>query len=98
MRGGGLFDVDIILRPLLHRQIAQAIEDVYGNDDQHVVTLLEHWTQAGDVSKQTHFAQLAGDQALRISAFKQALAFYKRALEYDPNRLNLLLRIGETNR
>lgn len=93
-------------RPLLHRQIAEAIEAVHGSDPDQAVTLAQHWHHAGDLLKERIYAQRAGEHSLSISAFSDAVTHLERALELlpatiasdadsRPMRAHLLLKLGE---
>lgn len=42
-------------RPRLHRQVAEVIEAVYPDDEDHNEVLLEHWHQAGDIDKEIDY-------------------------------------------
>lgn len=64
----------------LHRRIAEAIERVYPGDSNQYSVLAFHWGLAGDSAKSTHYGMMAGQQALEISAYKEAVAFFERVL------------------
>ncbi len=66
--------------PALHRQIAQAVETVYGEDAAHVPVLVSHWRGAGDARKERHYAGLAAEQFIQISAYHGAITYAARAL------------------
>jgi tetratricopeptide (TPR) repeat protein len=67
-------------RPRLHRQIAEAYERVYHNDERLAAALVDHWRQAGDLAKEVHYTVIAAQQALLVSAFPTALDLAQRAL------------------
>ncbi len=70
----------------LHALAGAAIEQVYADDvAAHVAILAYHWGAAGDTVKEAHYSVLAGQQALRISAFRDALRYLKRSLELLPD-------------
>jgi class 3 adenylate cyclase/tetratricopeptide (TPR) repeat protein len=70
----------------LHALAGAAIEQVYADDvAAHVAILAYHWGAAGDAVKEAHYSVLAGQQALRISAFRDALRYLKRSLELLPD-------------
>jgi tetratricopeptide (TPR) repeat protein len=71
-------------RPALHRQVAEAIERLYPQDDTHAAALAEHWQAAGDTVKEAHFAGRAGMAAAVRYAHDDALAFLDRALRLLP--------------
>ena len=79
----------------LHRQVAVAIETVYPGSPDQVAVLTYHWAIAGDRGKEGHYAALAGEQALRSGANREAVRFLERALgllttaAQDEERLHL---------
>ncbi len=93
-------------RPLLHKQIAEGIEAVHGADPDQAAILAQHWHSAGDMLKERIYLQQAGEHALSISAFSDAVTHLERALELLPTttppsadprpiRAHLLLKLGE---
>ncbi len=94
-------------RVLLHRQIGEALEQLYGtNIDAHLPELAHHFYQAapgGDVEKAIAYAQLAGDRAMSVVAWEEAAGHYERALQGldliperdDRRRPGLLIALGE---
>jgi serine/threonine protein kinase/predicted ATPase len=68
-------------RPLLHRQVAKAIEAVYPDDPEQAATLAQHWRSAGDLDKELPCVHRAGDYTLYTSAFQDAITHFERALE-----------------
>lgn len=68
------------VRAKIHREIATAIEGVYGDSPEHAVILMQHWHGAGDALKERISAQRAGEYALRISTFSEAVSSFERAL------------------
>ncbi|MFN8375331.1 MAG: protein kinase [Anaerolineae bacterium] len=83
--------------PALHREVAEAVEAVYPSSHDFVTQLAEHWSQAGDTRRETHYLRLAGEQALQTSSFRQAQTLFERAYELEPEAA-LLLRLAETQR
>jgi tetratricopeptide (TPR) repeat protein len=73
------------LRPadarLMHRQVAHAIEMAYPADRREPFwnALVAHWRACGDEEKERHYATLAGLQALRSSAYPDAIELLERA-------------------
>ncbi|MFN8374139.1 MAG: tetratricopeptide repeat protein [Anaerolineae bacterium] len=80
LREGVLQLVDEERHPVLHRQVAQAIERVYPSAPEQVVALAYHWQRAGDVGKLIHYTTLAGEQAIRNGAYRPAKGYSLRAL------------------
>jgi tetratricopeptide (TPR) repeat protein len=66
---------------VLHRQIARAIEHVYPGDSARYAVLAHHWDSAGESGNSAHYGLLAGQQALEISAYKESIMFFERALK-----------------
>ena len=71
-------------RPALHRQIAEAIEQVYPDTPEQAVVLAAHWRAAEDPAREFAMLQKAGDYALHISALSDAVSSFARALELQP--------------
>lgn len=82
-------------RRLLHRSIGEILEGYYeGHEEEIAVQLALHFT--GDPVKERLYAGIAGKQAVKKFANKEALAYFNRALaltpESDPaERYKLLL-------
>ena len=68
----------------LHANIAQTLEDQYGDDvDIHAAELAHHYAEAAAATgphKMEHYASLAGEQALSAYAYDDALAHFAQAL------------------
>ncbi len=71
-------------RVLLHRQIGEALERLYGsNVDAHLPELAHHFYQAapgGDVDKAIDYAKRAGERAMKLAAWEEAVGAYERAV------------------
>jgi len=82
--------------PRLNRLVAQAIETAYPHDDQYVIVLARHWQAANDEKAADKYTIRAGELALQISKFHEALEFFEQAVagEFAPLRARILL--GET--
>jgi eukaryotic-like serine/threonine-protein kinase len=72
-------------RQKLHRQVAQAIEQVYPEDETYYAVLAGHWHEAADPVKEQHYAGLAGIQALQNGATQDAIGYLERALDLYSN-------------
>jgi predicted ATPase len=71
-------------RRLLHKEIAQVLEELYtGNLEQVGVQLAYHYSQANEGEKAVHYLLLVGDQARNIYANQEAIDFYQRALSFQ---------------
>ncbi len=94
-------------RIVLHRRIADALELLYAaNPDAHLTELAYHFYEAaprGDVDKAILYAVRAGDAAMAMSAYDEAIPHFEHALqtlELKPSidagqRCDLLLRLGD---
>ncbi len=72
----------------LHRQIANAIEHAYPDKQQHCVLLVHHWNGAGNKVKERFYAQMAGEQALHINNFVEAIEYFERAMALLSETIN----------
>jgi tetratricopeptide (TPR) repeat protein len=73
-------------RVRLHRQIADVLEDLYGaKRDLHAAELAYHFFEARDFDKAVDYARRAGDRAIALLAYEDAVAHFQRAL----NALNM---------
>ncbi len=72
-------------RVLLHRQIGESLERLYGtNIDAHLPDLAHHFYQAapgGDVQKAIDYARRAGDRAFELLAYEEAASQYELAIQ-----------------
>jgi predicted ATPase/DNA-binding CsgD family transcriptional regulator len=69
-------------RRLKHRAVLQALEEAHTADPEAVIDLLAyHSLQARDLTKAARYARLAGGRAVRMSAYREAVAHYEMALE-----------------
>jgi DNA-binding SARP family transcriptional activator len=90
----------------LHREVGEALEALYADDrEPHLAELAYHFSgagQAGDASKAVGYARAAGDRAVRLFAYEEAVRLYRLALEaLGPDgaqskevRCELLLAVG----
>ncbi|MBN1659927.1 MAG: tetratricopeptide repeat protein [Anaerolineae bacterium] len=96
LRDGLLGALDEEERIALHRQVAQAIEQVYPDDPERAAALVYHWAQVGDSTRECHYAAIAGRHAARRFANTDAVMHLSRALLLTPEadlagRCDLLL-------
>ena len=87
-------------RRLLHRTLAEAIEQLYATTpmlDAHLEDLAYHYYEAGIWSKACEYAQRVGEKALSLYAphaaidhFTRALSALSRILEAKPSHMYLL--------
>jgi DNA-binding SARP family transcriptional activator/uncharacterized protein HemY len=72
-------------RTFLHRRAAETLEATYaGRLPQIAGRLAAHYAQAGDPARAANDAAMAGEYALRLAAYAEAVNFYRRAMEFDP--------------
>jgi tetratricopeptide (TPR) repeat protein len=91
----------------LHRRAADALEVLHAEDlEPHLTELAHHAFQAapgGDIARAVDLTRRAGDRAVRLVAYEEAIRLYEMglealALEVDPEpsaRLELLLALGD---
>jgi class 3 adenylate cyclase len=71
-------------RRLLHKEIAQVLEDLYAESfNQIYLQLAYHYSQANEGEKAIPYLLLVGDQGRNIYADQEAIDFYKRALVFQ---------------
>lgn len=83
-------------RPRLHQQVAQAIETIHPDDDQHATILADHWHMAGDREKEAFYAYRAAKNLYQLG-LNQAQEQAIRALNLKPSspllwsKINILI-------
>jgi eukaryotic-like serine/threonine-protein kinase len=80
LREGLLAELDEAAARALHRRVAEAIEAEYPGSAEHTAALSRHWALAGDEANEAKYAALAGEQALQSSAYREAVAYFERAI------------------
>ena len=77
-------ELSITRRVRLHAQIAQTLEELYGEEaEAHAAELAHHLAQAETVlgsEKLVRYSLLAGERALTVHAYEEALGHFQRAL------------------
>jgi class 3 adenylate cyclase/tetratricopeptide (TPR) repeat protein len=70
-------------RRALHALAGAAIEHVYRDRRlaDHYEPLVEHFAQAGDLERASHYAELAGDRAATTYVLAHAIRQYRRAID-----------------
>lgn len=87
-------------RKRLHGLVAQAIEFLYTDIDEHVEELAFHYQASDHAEKAAHYLELAGDRAARLYSVQIADSHYFSALqvlhglEAVPNRQSKFLEIA----
>jgi len=91
----------------LHRRIGEVLEGFYEqNPEPHLAELAHHFFEAakdGDVDKAVDYGRRAGDRAVSLLAYEEAVRLYRLALEAhevqspaaDAARCELLLAMGD---
>ena len=78
--GNPLFVTEVVL----HAQIAQTLEELYGEEaEAHAAELAHHLAQAETVlgsEKLVRYSRLAGERALTVYGYEEALGHFQRAL------------------
>ncbi len=83
----------------LHGRVARELEKMGGeNLPQQYSVLAHHWTVAGDTEKAIHYLSLAGEQALRRFANREAVWFLQAAVENTKTLKRDSLKLGKWHR
>ncbi len=100
LREGVLASLDAERRISLHQQAALAIETAYPGSSQQAAALAYHWGIAGNTGKEAYYARLAGIEARKVSAYREAIAFFERALSLlsCPDQSALPLELDDSTR
>src|SRR5262249_1089438 len=70
-------------RKAIHERTAQAMEALYhATLDEHYSELAHHYTRSGKTEKAVEYLHLAGQQAVRRSAYAEAVTQLTTALEF----------------
>lgn len=81
LREGLLLQLSAEQRQPLHQQIGTALETVYADDlTPHYADLVNHFTQAGLITKQRIYLRLAAQQAEKRYANEVAIGYYQQLL------------------
>lgn len=100
LREGFLDSLDEAELPALHQRVAGAIETVYPDDRSYAGMLADHWYAANNVDKMLHYTKLAGEQALLVGDYHEAIRLLGRALalasvEAIEERARILQYLGD---
>ncbi|MFB3119468.1 MAG: hypothetical protein ACE1Y2_02950, partial [Stenotrophomonas maltophilia] len=97
-------ELTLTRRVRLHARIAEALEELYGDDaESHAAELAHHFAlaeMAAGTEKLVKYSLLAGDRALATYAWEEALAHFQRARDakgeppMDTEAADLLFGIG----
>lgn len=76
-----LEDIPEAERRELHRRVAEAMERLSPDMDEHAPSLAYHWTQAGQADRAIAFALRTGERALQLGIFEDAARSLRQALD-----------------
>jgi len=69
-------------RELLHEDVGVVLEELYGDQAEEIaLQLARHFQEAAMTEKAVHYLRLAGERALRLSAYDEAIALLTKGLE-----------------
>lgn len=70
---------------IVHRRVFQTLEPLYRDHDHALAgKLFEHAAQAGDTRHAAYYAEQAAHYAMTLAARREAAAFYRQALAFEP--------------
>ncbi len=77
-----LYDkLDEVERAYLHEDVGNVLEELYGDQSSEIaVQLARHFEQAGITEKAIHYLHQAGERALQLFAYQEAIAHLTRGL------------------
>jgi DNA-binding SARP family transcriptional activator len=82
---------------LLHRRVAASLESLHSERLEEMAGLIaEHYAEGDQPEQAAKYARLAAERAMRLAAWKSAIAFYRQALVSAPaaDRPLLLVALG----
>ncbi|MEN9936666.1 MAG: serine/threonine protein kinase [Chloroflexota bacterium] len=100
LREALLADVSPAEHPLLHRDVALAIESAHAGDTAYAGTLADHWYHAGDVERMLEACRVVADHLLHEpTGYERSQHLLERALAHPqsldaPQRPYLLAALG----
>ena len=72
-------------RRQIHEITAAALEEMYAESlDDHLGELAHHFSRSSNLTKAVHYLKLAGQQAGRRSAYRDALDYFEAAIDLVP--------------
>jgi tetratricopeptide (TPR) repeat protein len=85
---------------LLHRRVAEAMETIYGRQQLDLIAglLAWHFAEGNAPDRAAPYAYRAGQLAAQIAAWREAIDFYRQALQVDHDdarRAEILMTLGE---
>jgi DNA-binding SARP family transcriptional activator len=86
-------------RAKLHQRVGDAVEELYAPDlEPHLSELAHHYFHSRDAHKAVSYARRAGDRALALVAYEEAIRLYGMALQLNRDevaRCDILLALGD---
>lgn len=82
----------------LYRQVAETTEKLYGHDPVYAASLADYWLVAQNANKSVEYACRAGEQAIGLSSYQDALKILHRALDLDvekPQKMPVHALLGD---
>ncbi len=70
----------------LHRGVGEALQEVHGDDPEHLAELAHHFAEAtpgGDAERALEYAARAGREAMRVLAYERAAELFELALDVN---------------
>jgi hypothetical protein len=93
-----LREVSELRHRLLHRRVAEALENIYREQLAEYAGLLAwHFQEGNAPDRAAPYAFQSGKQAARLAAWNEAISFYEAALDgfHGSQRLPVLIALGE---
>lgn len=97
LREGAVESIDPTERPSCYRQVALAMETVYPDPTLYAAPLTRLWHEAGDTDKEAHYATIAGEQQFQISAYRESIRLFERALALVESQIEADNRLQRAN-
>ncbi len=82
IREAALASLSSAQRQAMHGQVAAGLQRGYADPSPHAVLLAYHYQQAGQLEQGAHYAAIAGEQAMRAGAMREAEKQLQQALSY----------------
>ncbi|MFQ6108718.1 MAG: AAA family ATPase, partial [Candidatus Aminicenantales bacterium] len=74
--------LDAVERAHLHEEVGNILESLYGEQAEEIsVQLARHFQEAGITTKSIEYLHKAGNKAVRLSAYAEAISHFNKALE-----------------
>jgi predicted ATPase len=74
-------ELDPAEKAYLHEDVAVALEELFGEQSEEIAAQLgRHFEESGTIEKALHYRALAGQRAVRMTANREAIAHYRKAI------------------